>query len=542
MKMQSKSLLLKNVFCRKRFASVNLVSLVIVISAINATAYNLLLLKFAVENIEYGSLNGIQTLLTVFVIVFTVTGAMLFFLSAISTKLIQVVIPLVAISNAAAIYFMWKYGVILDKSMMGNILNTNYREASEFLSINLIATIILLGVLPALFFLSLKIEVSNRIKSVSSGVVLVLLCVVFTMIFSNSWLWIDKNAKVLGGVVLPWSYIANTARFISANNKRQLRQETLPGASHKDNNKTLVVLVIGETARAKNFSLYGYERNTNPLLTELDIVPMDNPVSCTTYTTGSLECLLSHKSETGPFSKSYEPLPSYLARHNVEVIWHTNNWGEPPISVTEYQKSGDLGVSCQGDGCKYDQVLLTGLEERIRSSDSDKILVVLHQKGSHGPAYHTRYPQEFERFKPVCKSVELNNCTKEELVNAYDNTILYTDYFLSETIGILERLADIPSVMMYLSDHGESLGENGLYLHGTPYLVAPKVQKEIPFLVWMSDQFRKLNNTSTEALLDRQYSSHFNVFHSVLSAFRMGSPIYDKDLDIFVRKITPEPH
>ena len=159
------------------------------------------------------------------------------------------------------------------------------------------------------------------------------------------------------------------------------------------------------------------------------------------------------------------------------------------MKVQSYERAPALRQGCTGEGCNHDEVLLNGLSDRIRSSEAQNVFVVLHQRGSHGPSYHAEYPKRFELFKPVCESVELDRCSDEELTNAYDDTILYTDYVLGEVIHVLENLVNTSAVMMYISDHGESLGEYGLYLHGTPFSIAPDAQKQIPFIVWMSSAF-----------------------------------------------------
>ncbi len=221
----------------------------------------------------------------------------------------------------------------------------------------------------------------------------------------------------------------------------------------------------------------------------------------------------------------YEILPNYLYRNDVDVIWRTSNWGEPPVHIKEYETNDQLATNCKGEGCAYDEVLLTGLKERISSSKKDKIFVVLHTSTSHGPTYSKKYPAQFELFKPVCNSVELGNCSKEELINAYDNTVVYTDYILHNLIEDLKQLKEYNSAMLFVSDHGESLGENNLYMHGLPMSIAPKEQYEIPFIVWVSDHSKQLkpNKTLTQN----------HVFHSVLKFLDMKSPIYDENMDIF---------
>jgi lipid A ethanolaminephosphotransferase len=203
------------------------------------------------------------------------------------------------------------------------------------------------------------------------------------------------------------------------------------------------------------------------------------------------------------------------------------------MTVQTYQKASDLKADCTGARCNYDEVLLSGLEQRIRTSASQRVFVVLHQSGSHGPAYYTKYPSEFEYFKPACKSVELGKCSHEELVNAYDNTILYEDHFLSRAIGVLRKLRDTSTLLIYVSDHGESLGEYGMYLHGIPYSIAPAVQKEIPFIIWMSDEFVRQKAVRADRLESQGMHSQRDIFHTVMGAFSMHSDAYLGDHDIF---------
>ncbi len=221
----------------------------------------------------------------------------------------------------------------------------------------------------------------------------------------------------------------------------------------------------------------------------------------------------------------YEILPNYLYRNKIEVIWRTSNWGEPPVHIKNFQDRDFLGKICKGEACHYDEILLSGLKEQILASTKNKILVVLHTSMSHGPTYSQKYPPQFEYFKPVCNSVELGKCTHTELINAYDNTIVYTDYFLSKVIEDLKQLKAYHSTMIFVSDHGESLGENNLYMHGLPLSIAPKEQYEIPFIVWLSDDSKQLK-PNTEV-------SQNHVFHSVLNFLNIQSPIYDDKMSIF---------
>jgi lipid A ethanolaminephosphotransferase len=353
---------------------------------------------------------------------------------------------------------------------------------------------------------------------------------------AKSWLWIDKNAKQFGGLILPWSYVINSARYYDSNLRPRADLILLPEAINVNPRKVVVVLVIGESARSQNFSLYGYGRKTNPLLSSAGVVAMPNTVSCSTYTTQSLRCILSHLGGETPLRETHEPLPTYLKRQGVEVVWRTNNFGEPAISVNRRQSAEEIRRECKGVNCEslnYDEVLLHKLDEQLLSSTNEKVFVVLHQSGSHGPLYFKKYPPTFEAFQPSCKSVDQQKCTQQELLNAYDNSILYTDYVLNEVVRKLKSMREVDSVMLYVSDHGESLGEYGLYLHGTPFSIAPVFQKQVPFIAWMSDSFvlnRGLTGMRINTLMNY---SHDNIFHSVMGGLGLRSGAYDERLDIF---------
>jgi len=500
------------------------------VSLLNLLLYNGPLYLFASHELTLLSSTGIQVVLALTVMVLALTMAIVLATLTVSSWLVRGLCISLPLLNALALYFITEYQVVLDRTMMGNLFNTNTREATEYFTFTMVLFWLALGVLPALIISRVRVQRSSRLKTTGWALATVTVMLISLYALSGSWLWFDKHASKLGGRVLPWSWIANSIRYQrSTADNREV--ELLPAAQHLHRDKTVVVLVIGETARAKNFSLYGYERETDAQLKARGAIALANTRACTTYTTGSLRCMLSHTDDSG-LSQRSEPLPSYLHRQGIEVIWRTNNWGEPPLNVTEFQRSGDLRSDCVGDECHHDGVLLTGLKERIEASKKDKILVVLHQKGSHGPAYSARYPERFERFTPVCRSVELDQCSKAALLNAYDNTLLYTDDLLARVIDMLKAIGD-NSLMLYISDHGESLGEYGLYLHGAPYAIAPDVQKDIPFVIWLSEAFTRRERLSLSALRSQPSHNHHQLFHSLMGALGIRSKIYRPDRDIF---------
>lgn len=502
--------------------NIQIVYFSLLISCLNFLFFHFPFFKFVFNNVDHKSLNGI-TIIICSVILMLVANAFVFFLILFLSRFVGKFLLIVFfIVNAVAVYFVNTYGVIIDESMVGNVLNTNYAESAGFFSIKLVLYIMLFGIIPGIYISKAKIVnvTGKKFLIITSGTLLFMLLVAFAN--AKNWLWIDKNSKTLGGLAMPWSYTVNLSLFYVHKHQENEKEILLPDAAIKDNQKSVVVLVIGESARSENFSLYGYSKNTNPLLSATPGVFHFNATSCATYTTAGVKCILEHKN-TGDL---YEILPNYLYRNGVEVAWRTTNWGEPPVHIKNYLNKEALMKECKGADCNYDEVLLSNLKEQIAASTKNKVLIVLHTSISHGPEYSKRYPPKFETFKPVCNSVELANCSHAELVNAYDNTIGYTDYILHSVIEDLKQLKEYKSAMIFVSDHGESLGEKNLYMHGLPLSLAPKEQYDIPFIVWTSD------NSVKEMKPDNTLSQN-HVFHSVLNFLHVQSPAYNEELNIF---------
>lgn len=495
----------------------------------NTVLYHEPLFAFAVSTLDLASAGAWRTLVTAFVAVTLFTALGLGLVAVVSERLLKPVLMAMALANAVALYFVHAYGVILDKSMMGNVLDTDVAEAGALFHPLLLAYLLLAGGLPCLALSRMRLRRTALLPRLALPGLVFLALVAWAYANSPTWLWFDKYAKRLGGMTLPWSYVINGARH-AGDRIAPRAQRPLPAATFSGNGKTVVMLLIGEAARTGNFSLYGYARPTNPRLAREGVIALPNATACSTYTTESLRCILSHVDGDGA---GWEPLTSYLYRSGVDVIWRSNNWGEPAMRVGSFERAAALRNGCAGEGCQYDEVLLHGLAERIRASRQDRLFIVLHLGGSHGPAYYAQYPARFAAFTPVCKTVDLQNCSRQELVNAYDNTLLYEDHVIGEAIKVLKGFPERATTLIYLSDHGESLGEYGLYLHGTPYSLAPGVQKDIPFIVWMSDAFRRHKQVRADALAAGAQHSQAEVFHSVMGAFGMRSPAYRPGRDIF---------
>jgi lipid A ethanolaminephosphotransferase len=452
------------------------------------------------------------------------------------------------LAAALCAHFMDTYGAVIDRSMIQNVFETDVREAGELVSPMLALRVLLLGVLPAalivraqLRFGSWRRETLGRTALVATTALLVAGTIALQY---KHFALIGRSHSELRLLINPTSPIYAAFRYWQ---KRPAPKGVAPIAEDArrvvpaaGRRPSLVVLVVGETARAANFSLGGYARETNPLLAKLPIVYFDDVSSCGTNTAVSVPCMFSpygRERYSDRKAKSHESLLDVLQRTGVSVLWRDNNSGcksacdRVPSVAGSALRHPDF---CVGDDC-FDEVLLEGLPAWIDSLSGDGF-VVLHQQGSHGPAYHKRSPAIFKRFLPECADAAVESCSREEIVNAYDNTILYTDYVLARLIALLGReAARFDVAMLYVSDHGESLGENGLYLHGLPWLLAPETQTRVPMLAWLSDGFAAGRKLDRSCLVERRHEglSHDHLFHSVLGLFDVRTAIYSRDLDLF---------
>lgn len=458
------------------------------------------------------------------------------------------------LATSAASYFSSQYGTAIDVAMIQNLFETDKREAIELVSWRLLMTVLLLGFLPALAVarVRLRFDSPGRDLLIKLGIVTASLAiaVMLLLIFFKSLAPIVREHRELRFFLTPTNYLQATNSLV----RRKLGRPPVAarygtdavkgGRWQNKTRKTVTVIVVGETARAMNFSLNGYTRNTNPALSrQAGLINFTNVWSCGTSTGVSVPCVFSalgraHYSESA--ARSQQGLLDVLAHAGFAVLWRDNNsgckWTCDRVQYENLSQPVADDPACTEEEC-YDERLLHRLPELIRSADRDMV-IVLHQKGSHGPAYWKRYPKQFQHFEPVCTSVELEQCSTESIVAAYDNTILYTDYFLSRTIDLLRKSSEDDAVdtsLIYFSDHGESLGENNLYLHGAPYIVAPEAQRHVPFMVWLSDGFGTRFRIDRRCLTERarQPFSHDNVFHSTLGMLNVTTTVYNPALDLF---------
>lgn len=467
------------------------------------------------------SWNSVLIFASVAILLFILNYFLYYILLWLGRNVGKVIISLTLILNAVCLYSIITYEAYITEPTIANVFNTRYSEASSFFSISAVIHVLLLGVPPCIYLFIQKSNYNN-LKNFLTNTLSSLLIAIFVLLANiNNVLWIDQNATLLGGRLMPWSYIVNTARHISLQKERNKKEIILPDAQITTNSKDVCVLIIGESARSENFSLYGYHRNTNPLLSGENVTAY-KAESDDVSTIGGVKAILSHKSS----KELYEILPNYLYRTGVDVVWRTNNWGEPPLHIEKIVNKSELAAQYPNVESRYDGILFAGLAEEIQNCDKDKQLIVIHGYTSHGPEYYANYPSEFEKFTPVCKSVEVSTIDKQELVNAYDNTILYTDYLVHSVIETLKQVEGKRCCMIFVSDHGESLGEDNMFMHGTmPKRYAPKEQFEIPFIVWENDSLRKTK--------ELEKVDQFHVFHSVINWLGLESPIYNENMNVF---------
>ena len=487
--------------------------------------YNIPFFHYVADN-SNESAGGRIFLLTSLVVIMLALNFMMTYLVMFLMRIVgRILLAIFSVINATAVYFIFTYSVMIDATTIENVFNTRYSEASGFFSWGLWLFILAFGVLPALWCLLQPVVIGKARKlAVYCGSSLAIVLVVALANF-NQTLFISQHDTELGGLLQPWSYLVNICRIASFSMDEQAEEIKLPDGRIADNDKAVVVLVIGESARKANFQLYGYKRDTNPLLSKLQDLKVYEATSCATYTTAGSKAILEPK-DSGDL---YELLPNYAFRTGVDVAWRTSNWGEPPIHIDEYLTDDELGDQYPDVDKNYDGILFAGIRQRIESGKSNKVLIIIHTSTSHGPKYADKYPKDFEVYKPVAKNVEEGEKNVGLLVNAYDNTIRYTDFLLDNLITTLRAMTDWKSAMIFISDHGESLGENKMFMHGLPMKLAPKEQYEIPFLVWTSDNFRDYKTKDElPAVLEQHY-----IFHSVLNLLSIESPAYNKEFDIF---------
>ena len=481
-------------------------------------------------------------------------------------KVFKPVAVFLLLSAAGATHFMLQYSVVIDSTMLVNVLQTDTKEVADLLSPSLAFTLLGVGVAPAWWLWRQPVrQMSWQRRAVTNAVLLAVALVVAAgslFLMFQDFASVMRNHKQVRYLINPLNSVYALVRIgvDSAPRVQQplvaIGEDAQPGSSYKQGNPApLLILVVGETARAANFGLGGYARNTTPELAQLraegNLTYFSNVRSCGTNTQASVPCMFSHQGKEAHESRTqtFENLLDVLQRAGLAVVWIDNQSGckgvcaRVPNATTRDAKDPALCVK----GECFDEVMLSEMERQLadmpQQAKARGVVVVLHQMGSHGPAYHRRSPPDFKPFQPECTSNALQDCTREVLVNTYDNSIRYTDHFLAKSIAWLKQHKPHSTALLYVSDHGESLGERNLYLHGLPYSIAPDEQKHVPMLTWLSPAMQQRRELQAGCLDSKaaQPFTHDNLFHSVLGLMDIQTNVYKPALDVFSSCVTRKP-
>ncbi len=523
----------------------NMVSLITVVSLYFAVVFN-----YPINEKIYELSQGESIFLFLTPAILTCAFMIIFSMIALPF-LFKGIVVILTLTSAMAFYAALQYNTMFDYAMIENIFETNVGEASSYLSSASIGYFIVFGVLPSLFLLKVTVtrnaswakELFHRAALISVAIVGVLLISVF---YFKDYASIGRNNSYLNKMINPADAF-NTVKYINNTYLTEPLEYLTIGEdaqiiAAKNGKPTLMVVLVGETARAQNSAYNGYERETNPYTKDLGLIAFQNVSSCGTATAHSLPCMFSNMVRTNynrDRANNQDDALDVLTHAGVKSVWIDNDGGDKAVAknIEKEMISGDYSVDlCDGSSC-YDEVLLQGLDKRIQNTTGDQ-LYALHMIGSHGPTYWKRYPENMAVFTPACNRSDIENCSDEEITNVYDNTLVYSDYVIAQTIAKLKTYSDKYNVvMLYISDHGESLGENGLYLHGAPYMIAPKEQTHVPFYIWMSDDYANQKGIDKASIVSKAVTgeySHDNLFHTLLGLYGVKTTARDNTLDIMV--------
>jgi len=457
---------------------------------------------------------------------------------------------LLLLITAFATYYMSTFTVFLDPGMLRNVLRTDVKEAGELFNPGMLPHLFWFALLPLLALWRIRL----RFDSFRRALMIRVLMLIIALIVGAGALFagfqqiapLMRNHKEIRYLITPANYLYSLVRVLGTDANAAVRPRlqigldaTLGPGWAQRKKPALLFIVVGETARAANWGLSGYARQTTPELAKLDVINFTAVKSCGTNTEVSVPCVFSvygRRNYDEDRIRGTESLLNVLAHAGMKVVWRDNQSGCKGVCAgVEEQRLGDAKQAewCDGDRC-LDEILLHGLDAQLSDLQGNRVFV-LHQLGNHGPAYFKRYPPEFRRFEPTCDTSELAKCSREAVVNTYDNAILYTDHMLAQTIAFLKKQSDrYDTAMLYFSDHGESLGENGLYLHGIPYSIAPEGQTHVPMLMWLSPGYRQSFGIDEDCLRQNavQPASHDNVFHTVLGLLDVKTGVYEAPMDL----------
>ncbi|KGK13993.1 phosphoethanolamine transferase [Vibrio navarrensis] len=453
-------------------------------------------------------------------------------------------------------YAGYNYGTLFDYDMIANIFETDTSEASSYLSTYSLVWTLLMGIIPAIWVLRVKLTTRGSFIRMTLHKLAMILASVLAIgaiaaLYYQDYASVGRNNSYLKKMIIPTQYVYSTTKYVRDTyfTTPQPYQQLGLDAKQSDqalalaqSKPTLLVFVMGETARSQNYQLNGYERATNPYTSQFDVISFQDVSSCGTATAVSVPCLFSNLTRAN-FERSVadnqDNVLDILNRAGISLLWKENDGGDkgvarniPSVTVDRSRKD----AMCNGSTC-FDMALLENFDQEVTSMQGNR-MIALHLIGSHGPTYFQRYPKEHAVFMPDCPRADIENCSVEQITNSYDNTIRYSDYVIGQAIEKLQSLEDqFNTALIYVSDHGESLGENGLFLHGMPYSLAPEYQTKVPLMLWMSSGFKKAKNVNESCLRAAAQQtdtySHDYIFHSLIGIMDVQTEQYNSRLDLF---------
>lgn len=475
------------------------------------------------------------------------------------SRLLRPLSSLLVVVSAFNTHFMWQYGAVIDPTMMANVLHTDVREVRDLMSWSLPLSVLLVAGPPLWWIWRRPVAWRRPLGQTGrnlagAGIGLALALAVALPGYSHL-ASLARNHKPVRYMINPLNTVYASARLVADQVPQQVRplipvgeDAALVRPAAAASPPPLLVLVVGETARAANWGLNGYARPTTPTLArwaaERGLVNFPDATSCGTNTQVSVPCMFSplSREQGGDQPARHENLLDVLQRAGLAVMWIDNQSGCKGVCarVPSARPAPDPAL-CDGDEC-LDEALVRSLDQQLATLDEQRrsrgTVLVLHMMGSHGPAYFKRAPGDRKPFQPECTTITLADCPIDALRNSYDNSIAYTDHVLGLTLDWLDAKARSGTAapgLIYMSDHGESLGEGKVYLHGLPYAFAPVEQKQVPLVTWLSPALQTFSGVGTGCLRQRAASpvSHDHLFHSVLGLMGVQTQARDEALNLF---------
>lgn len=533
-----------------RLPSIHSQLLTIVVSLLFAIIFNL---RIEVTYLSSFPINDFGTSMEALAFTTFVFSLLWIFFSSINFRYLQKIIIIIAfLTSASALYFSLQFNTLFDESMLNNALETNTSEAADLLNQSFWMMFILLGIFPSFVIYKLPVRYPKLLKNTGLNILSIaaaclLLVTVIAPNYRDFSSFVRNHNVKLKNSLLPYApvhslYKTVSARFFAspiAEKQFDTSAKIISPPSGEKRKSLLIVIVVGETARESSFGRVKreYDNRSGFLTDEAELVYLDNVWSCGTNTAASLPCMFStfgKEQFQRDYNQKYENIAELMQRVGYDVTWRDNNSGCKGICDNLKLQPVTLNETNSKAGLYHDEILLDNFNDRITTSGKDQILF-LHQMGSHGPAYFKRTPRQYKKYLPECSSEDFAECKPQEIVNAYDNTIIYTNHVLAQTINKLKQLSNqFDTALIYLSDHGESTGESGYYLHGIPYFMAPDEQIHIPMLLWFSKGLansKKIDMACLQAQRHQRFS-HDNFSHTLLGLLDIQTKNYDGQLDL----------